>query len=35
LHRMFEEQYQELFEAADLIAERIRALGYPAQASLW
>jgi len=33
LHRMFEEQYQELFEAADLIAERIRALGYPAPAS--
>ena len=33
LHRMFEEQYQELFEAVDLIAERIRALGYPAPAS--
>jgi starvation-inducible DNA-binding protein len=27
LHKMFEEQYRELFEAADLIAERIRAIG--------
>ena len=28
LHEMFEEQYRDLAEAADLIAERIRALGY-------
>jgi len=30
LHLMFEEQYNELALAVDLIAERIRALGYPA-----
>lgn len=30
LHKMFEEQYQQLGEAVDLIAERIRALGFPA-----
>jgi starvation-inducible DNA-binding protein len=30
LHQVFEEQYKELFEAVDLIAERIRALGFPA-----
>lgn len=30
LHIMFEEQYLELFGAVDTIAERIRALGYPA-----
>jgi starvation-inducible DNA-binding protein len=29
-HKMFEEQYTELSEAVDLIAERIRALGFPA-----
>jgi len=28
LHLMFEEQYNELWTAVDLIAERIRALGY-------
>ena len=33
LHLMFEEEYIELREAVDLIAERIRALGYPAPAS--
>ncbi|MBC6414867.1 MAG: DNA starvation/stationary phase protection protein [Bdellovibrionales bacterium] len=33
LHIMFEEQYNELFEAVDEIAERIRALGYPAPGS--
>jgi starvation-inducible DNA-binding protein len=33
LHLMFEEQYTELWQAADLIAERIRALGYPAPGS--
>ncbi len=33
LHLMFEEHYMELRDAADLIAERIRALGYPAPAS--
>lgn len=30
LHLMFETQYTELSTAVDLIAERIRALGYPA-----
>ena len=30
LHLMFEEQYTELQGAVDLIAERIRALGFPA-----
>ena len=29
-HLMFEEQYNELALAVDLIAERIRALGFPA-----
>ncbi len=33
LHLMFETQYNELWLAVDLIAERIRALGYPAPAS--
>src|SRR3970040_1999587 len=30
LHLMFETQYNELALAVDLIADRIRALGYPA-----
>jgi starvation-inducible DNA-binding protein len=30
LHLMFEKQYTELADAVDLIAERIRALGFPA-----
>ena len=30
LHGLTETQYRELFEASDTIAERIRALGYPA-----
>ena len=30
LHLMFEEQYNELWLAVDMIAERIRVLGYPA-----
>ncbi|MCY3003998.1 MAG: DNA starvation/stationary phase protection protein [Planctomycetota bacterium] len=30
LHLMFMDQYTELWNALDLIAERIRALGYPA-----
>lgn len=30
LHKMFEEQYQELRDAVDAVAERIRALGFPA-----
>lgn len=30
IHEMTEEQYQDLFEATDEIAERIRALGYRA-----
>lgn len=33
LHLMFEAQYTELSTAVDLIAERIRALGYPAPGS--
>jgi starvation-inducible DNA-binding protein len=33
LHLMFETQYNELAEAVDLIAERIRALGIPAPAT--
>lgn len=33
LHLMFEEQYQELALAVDEIAERIRALGFPAPAT--
>ncbi|HUF74602.1 MAG TPA: Dps family protein [Gammaproteobacteria bacterium] len=33
LHLMFEGQYTELWQAVDLIAERIRALGYPAPGS--
>ena len=33
LHLMFETQYNELWMATDLIAERIRALGHPAPAS--
>jgi starvation-inducible DNA-binding protein len=30
LHLMFEQQYNELWLAVDLIAERVRALGFPA-----
>ena len=33
LHLMFEQQYSELALAVDLVAERIRALGYPAPGS--
>jgi starvation-inducible DNA-binding protein len=33
LHLMFENQYNELALAVDLIAERIRALGHPAPGS--
>src|ERR687884_2029810 len=33
LHQMFEEQYRELWEAGDQIAERIRALGFIAPGS--
>jgi starvation-inducible DNA-binding protein len=33
LHQMFEGQYTELSQAVDLIAERIRALGFPAPGS--
>jgi starvation-inducible DNA-binding protein len=33
LHQMFETQYTELATAVDEIAERIRALGYPAPGS--
>jgi starvation-inducible DNA-binding protein len=33
LHLMFMEEYTELWNALDLIAERIRALGYPAPAT--
>ncbi len=34
LHLMFMDEYTELWNALDLIAERIRALGYPAPAHL-
>jgi starvation-inducible DNA-binding protein len=34
LHAMFEEQYNELWQALDPMAERIRALGQPAPGSL-
>jgi starvation-inducible DNA-binding protein len=34
LHKLTEAQYEELFAAGDEIAERIRALGYPAPTSL-
>jgi starvation-inducible DNA-binding protein len=34
LHTMFEEQYMDLRDAADEIAERIRALGQPSPGSL-
>jgi starvation-inducible DNA-binding protein len=30
IHNMTQKQYEEMFEAIDEIAERIRALGYPA-----
>ena len=33
LHLLFEQQYNELALAADLVAERIRALGHPAPGS--
>ena len=33
LHTMFMEQYTELWNAVDPVAERIRALGFPAQGS--
>ncbi len=33
LHEKFEEQYTELAEAVDVVAERIRALGHPAPGS--
>ncbi|HEY9548051.1 MAG TPA: DNA starvation/stationary phase protection protein [Kiloniellaceae bacterium] len=34
LHRLTEEQYQNLFEAVDDLAERVRALGFPAPSSI-
>jgi starvation-inducible DNA-binding protein len=34
LHRLTEEQYQDLFEVIDNLAERIRALGHPAPSSI-
>ncbi|GGA19299.1 Dps family protein [Neptunicoccus cionae] len=34
LHKLTEEQYQNLFEAADVLAERIRALGQLAPSNL-
>jgi starvation-inducible DNA-binding protein len=34
LHKLTEEQYEDLFAAGDELAERIRTLGYPAPASL-
>ena len=35
LHLMFETQYNELALAVDLVAERIRALGFPAPGTAW
>jgi starvation-inducible DNA-binding protein len=34
LHQLTEQQYQDLFGAIDDVAERIRALGYPAPGSM-
>ena len=34
LHKLFEEQYQNLSKAVDTIAERLRALGFRAPASM-
>ena len=34
IHGLTEAHYQDLFAAADVIAERIRALGYPAPSSM-
>src|SRR3546814_18572525 len=34
LHRRTEEQYQNLFESVDDLAERVRALGFPAPSSI-
>lgn len=34
LHKAFEHQYEQLAEAADLLAERIRAVTYPVTATL-
>jgi starvation-inducible DNA-binding protein len=34
LHALFEEHYKELLEASDVIAERVRALGFPCPSSL-
>lgn len=34
LHEMFEEQYSELHAMIDPLAERVRALGYPAMGSI-
>lgn len=34
MHNLTEEQYRDLFEAIDVIAERIRALGHPAPCSV-
>ncbi|WP_340117515.1 DNA starvation/stationary phase protection protein [Pelagibius sp. 7325] len=34
LHRLTEEQYRDLFEAVDDLAERVRALGHPAPSSI-
>lgn len=34
VHKMTEEQYQDMFEAIDDLAERVRTLGFPAPATL-
>jgi starvation-inducible DNA-binding protein len=34
LHRLTDEQYQNLFQAVDALAERVRALGFPAPSSI-
>jgi starvation-inducible DNA-binding protein len=35
LHKLFEEHYEALHKAGDVIAERIRALGYTSPGTLW
>lgn len=34
IHALTEEHYEDIFEAVDIMAERIRALGYPAPSSI-
>lgn len=34
MHELTEKQYENLFSAIDVLAERVRALGYPAPSSI-